>query len=416
LEHRDFWEEILVEGMSEGYLLSLGRFYLLKREDHSNALCVAIRWHNKMIVSMKAIIIRGISNSIMDAGVKPPHDDEQRPTLRQKIHTGGGFITIISTPEANKWIGIAKNAATATHFINTDMRDLCAAIYSDGTAPSASDPDNPIRSTNSRNRIPDSASALFDRQSKSWADVAGQEDNSTSNFTASNIARRPPRNVQFKSKIRFDIQEVVLDNEKTDEEETRTTTNDNMTILTQDDLRTLKEEICAQFKDEISTAISEMSSPTEQTTTNAALQQSITNQIQEHNKEMKETMQAMKMMMLSMQRFVESAMPESKHSDAESSRSDDNSFKEVTNFDHSDIEMAGPPEPPLETLLLTQPSKRRAIHSKGESPDAKRQQPRTKGGRGGRGDAGRHNNRRSSRINHYEPLAMSFEPSSSGSN
>jgi hypothetical protein len=49
IEHRGFWEEVLVEGMSEGYLLSLGRFYLLKRE--------AICWHNQMIASMKAIVI-----------------------------------------------------------------------------------------------------------------------------------------------------------------------------------------------------------------------------------------------------------------------------------------------------------------------------------------------------------------------
>ena len=138
-EHRDFWEEILVAGMDDGYLAPLGRFYLLQREDHSPALASAISWHNSTLNSMKAIVIRGIGESIMDAGVKPPHELDGRPSLRDKLHQGG-FVTVISTNENQKWIGIAKDSETATRYVNMDLKDLCAAAYTDGTAPNASSP------------------------------------------------------------------------------------------------------------------------------------------------------------------------------------------------------------------------------------------------------------------------------------
>ena len=144
-EHRDFWEEILVAGMDDGYLAPLGKFYLLQREDHSTALAAAISWHNSTLNSMKAIIIRGIDEIRMDSGIRSPHELDERPTLRDKLHQGG-FITIISTNEKHKWIGIAKDAETAIRYVNMDLKDLCAAAYSDGTVPIASAPEHRIRS------------------------------------------------------------------------------------------------------------------------------------------------------------------------------------------------------------------------------------------------------------------------------
>ena len=169
-EHRDFWEEILVAGMDDGYLAPLGRFNLLQREDQSPALAAVISWHNSTLNSMKAIIIRGIKETRMDAGIRSPYELDERPTLRDKLHQGG-FITVISTNENEKWIGIAKDAKTATRYVNMDLKDLCAAAYSDGTAPSAAAPERKIRNRRS-NRNDQPKTALFERQTKSWADIA----------------------------------------------------------------------------------------------------------------------------------------------------------------------------------------------------------------------------------------------------
>jgi hypothetical protein len=108
-EHRIFWESILIDGISNGWLAPLGRFYLLQRDDHSEDLISGIIWHNRMLTKMKAIIIHGVHTHIMDAAVRAPHSMEERPTLREQIHKGG-FITIISTKDRSKWIGIAQNA------------------------------------------------------------------------------------------------------------------------------------------------------------------------------------------------------------------------------------------------------------------------------------------------------------------
>jgi len=426
VEHRDFWEEVLVDGMADGFLLSLGRFYLLKRDDRSSELKTAITWHNKTLNSMKAIIIRGISDSVMDSCVRPPHHDEERPSLRQKLHQGG-FVTIISSNEPNKWIGIAKNAEACTNYINQDIRDLCTVAYSDGTTPVATDPERRERGANRGST--DEKTALYSKQSKSWADVAGLEmDDASNTHTESNIARRLPRNVQFRSRIRFDIQEVVVDPDTADEE-TRITANDGMTVLTQDDLKSLKEEICAQFKDEISTAISEMSIPTVATaSSNADFQKAITTQMQAHNRDMQTTMASMQSMMMSMKRFVENAMPDIRDTQSESThRPDSVDFHCVTQFPISATLTSHPVSSVHESVhesdndsdFQTQPTKRRAARSKGESPAAKR-------GGTGRGDGpgrgkGSDDSRRSNRIrnqssNSFEPLAMSDAQSYSGSN
>jgi hypothetical protein len=125
--------------MSDGWFTPLGRFYLLLKGDKSEDLKTAICYHNRMLESMKAIVITGIKDSIMDCGVRPPHSQEERPTLREHIHKGG-LITLISSHEKDKWIGITLNPDAAKTFINTSIRDLCAEVYDDGTAPVAASP------------------------------------------------------------------------------------------------------------------------------------------------------------------------------------------------------------------------------------------------------------------------------------
>jgi hypothetical protein len=445
-EHRDFWEEILVAGMDDGYLAPLGRFYLLQREDQSPALAAAISWHNSTLNSMKAIIIRGIPETRMDAGIRSPHELDERPTLRDKLHQGG-FITVISTNENQKWIGIAKDAETATRYVNMDLKDLCAAAYTDGTAPTAAAPERKTRTRrfnrNEQQSIPDDKTALFERQTKSWADIAAYDiDATTAIHTESNIARRPRTNQR--SKIRFDITEVVVVNNKPDEE-TKISTSDTMTALTHDDLKTLKDEISAQFKHEISSAISEMSTNSAAQTTNEAFQAKINEQINESNKEMRDAMSAMKDMMMSMKELMESKhqsfdkpsdeeedyLSESDEEDEPDMEEDDDEFKEVTEFDKTDNEEIDDPS----TSGNSKRSKRYSQRSKGESPAKKKQhsqlagsqQSSGKGGRG-RGAGGRirertpppnKNGRRSLRKNlelHYEPLSMSNATSTSGLN
>ena len=219
IEHRAYWEHLLVGGMSDNWLTSIGRFYLLRREDKSEALRSALCWHNKMLSTMKATFITGISSLLMDSSVKPPHNNNESPTLRQHL-LKGGFITIISSNEKNKWIGISADIEPAKHYVNTHIRDLCTAAYDDGTAPIATDatskssrpPRAAYRPSKTEDRTP-----LFEQQSKSWADITKAEsDDDTSKFTSSTIAKRFPRVVKFKSKIRFD------DNEDDSKEEDAT--------------------------------------------------------------------------------------------------------------------------------------------------------------------------------------------------
>ena len=96
VEHRAYWEHLLVGGMSDNWLTSIARFYLLHREDKIEALRSALCWYNKMLSSMKATFITGISTLMMDSSVKPPHNNKESPTFRQHLHKGG-FITIVSS-------------------------------------------------------------------------------------------------------------------------------------------------------------------------------------------------------------------------------------------------------------------------------------------------------------------------------
>lgn len=386
-EHRDFWEKLLVDGMASGWLAPLGRFYLLQRDDHSDDLISGIIWHNRMLTKMKAIIIRGVHTHIMDAAVRAPHSMEERPTLREQIHKGG-FITILSTKDRSKWIGIAQNAETASNWVNKNMQALCASVYTDGTAPVATDPEPKIRKPRPSRGFTDEKSALFDRQSKSWADITRHDQDADSgNFTSSSIAKRVPNVVRFQSKVRFDIVDVLVPSPKPDDDDdTKMTTTDGLTMITQDDLRTMKDELSAQFKDELSSAISEMSNNSEARTSNDKIQSAITDQINQHNIEMHETMKSMRSMMQSMQSFVEATL---------ATKPDDDSsictpFRD-SRQNLSDTESPSPPNAPGSPLsnLLTQPTKRnRTPVSKGQSPISKL--AHTGGGRnGGRGRGGR---------------------------
>jgi hypothetical protein len=456
LEHREFWEEILVAGMDEGYLSPLGRFYLLDRDDHSQALAAAISWHNQSLNSMKAIIIRGIEGTTMDSGVRPPHRLDERPTLRDKLHQGG-FLTIVSTNENKKWIGVAKDAETAMRYVNMDLKDLCATAYDDGTAPVATSPERRSRNrkggrATSQTVTNEDKSSLFERQTKSWADIAAYDVEAISKtHTETNIARRPRNAVRFKSHIRFDIPEVVVTNNTKPDEETKISTQDGMTALTQDDLRSMKEEINAQMKLEISSAISELSINSAAKSTNEAFEARINEEMKEHNKEMKDTMKSMQAMMMSMQQFLESKThaydrnsdddenyydneddqqeeQEADEDPIEDDGSDDASFKEVQQFpttqDDDKMESSPPQKKPPK-----QGAKRDAARAKGESPAAKKGGSywdtvlNSNGpgrGRGGRKpDPPKPTKRRSLRKNldeHFKPLSTSNAASSSGLN
>jgi hypothetical protein len=445
-EHRDFWEEILVAGMDDGYLAPLGKFYLLQREDNSPSIAAAISWHNATLNTMKAIIIRGIEETRMDAGIKPPHELDERPTLRDKLHQGG-FITVISTNESGKWIGIAKDAETATRYVNMDLKDLCAAAYTDGTAPTAAAPERKTRTRrfnrNEQQSIPDDKTALYERQTKSWADIAAYDIDATSAIhTESNIARRPRNNQR--SKIRFDITEVVVTNKP--DEETKISTTDTVTALTHDDLRTLKDEISAQLKQEISSAMSEITTNSTAQTTNEAFQAKVNEQISENNKEMRDAMKSMREMMMSMKELMESKThaydrssddDEKDYWDGESEpdeeepamEEDQEDFKEVTDFEKPiDEEIEEPSMSDNSKWESTNKRpKRTATRSQGESPAGKKAHSQLSGGRG-RGKGGRirertpppkKNGKRSLRKNlelHYEPLSMSNATSTSGLN
>jgi hypothetical protein len=126
-------------------------------------------WHNATIKTVKAIVIKGIDSTIMDARMAPSDGGTVYPTLREKLHAGGGFITIISTYEKNKWFGISTKPEESKLYVNTILRDLCSTAYSDGTLPVASIPDKrkiSMKPADSKER-----SLLLDTQSKSWADL-----------------------------------------------------------------------------------------------------------------------------------------------------------------------------------------------------------------------------------------------------
>jgi hypothetical protein len=414
-EHRIFWESVLIDGISGGWLAPLGRFYLLQRDDHSDDLISGIIWHNRMLTKMKAIIIHGVHTHIMDAAVRAPHSMEERPTLREQIHKGG-FITILSTKDRSKWIGIAQNAETATNWVNKNMQDLCSTVYTDGTNPVASDPEPRVRQPRHARGQNDDKTALFDKQSKSWADITRHDnDEDSGNYTTSNIAKRVPNVVRFKSKVRFEITEVLVDTTPTPEadEDTKMSATDGLTTITQDDLRTMKDELCAQFKDEISSAISGMSSSSEAKTSNEQFQSQITDQITRHNDEMHETMKSMRSMMTSMHRMVEKTL-----STAHQTETDSSGDPEPTFHDSHSIEEPRSPMPqpacPDSPMMLTQPqSKRKSTVAKGESPASKLAHTgggRNAGrGRGGRWETASHNaNRRSMR---QKSKVSSFDPS-----
>jgi hypothetical protein len=413
-EHRTFWEAILVDGISSGWLAPLGRFYLLQRDDHSEDLISGIIWHNRMLTNMKAVIIRGIHTHVMDAAVRAPHSMEERPTLREQIHKGG-FITIISTKDRSKWIGIAQNSETASNWVNNHVKQLCASVYKDGTDPVASDPEPKPRQHRQSHGQSDEKSALFDRQSRSWADISRLDnDEDSGNYTSSNIAKRIPAVVRFASKVHFDITEVAIDTAAALPEandETIMSNTDGLTNITQDDLRSMKDELCAQFKDELSTAISEMSSA-DARSSNEQFQESIKAQITLHNQEMHETMKSMRLMMSSMQLFVESTLTVAKH-DSDSSRGSIFHDSRLQQSDDDSPVTRSDSECP-DSPMLTQPqSKRKSSVSKGESPASKL--AHTRGGRnGGRGRGGRwettshHSARRSSRT---KTKPSSFDPS-----
>jgi hypothetical protein len=310
VEHRAYWEHLLVGGMTDNWLTSIGRFYLLRREDKTEALRTALCWHNKMLSTMKATFISGISTLMMDSSVKPPHNNKESPTLRQHLHKGG-FITIISSNETNKWIGISADIEPAKHYVNTQIRDLCTAAYDDGTAPVATDtptkssrpPRASYRTNDSEDRTP-----LFEQQSKSWADITRAEGDDDTKFTSSTIAKRFPRVVKFKSKIRFDDG----DDDSKEEETTKCSAIDTATAATSitiEDLHAMETRIEARIrgheskletkmKDDIGTAISDLSSNNQE-----SFQHTITTQIAKHNAQILVTMKSMERMMQAMQQL-----------------------------------------------------------------------------------------------------------------
>jgi hypothetical protein len=461
-EHRQFWEHLLVEGMSEGWLTPIGRFYLLLREDNSAALQSAICYHNRVLASMKAVVITGITDYAMDCGVRPPHSAEERPTLREHIHNNGGFVTIISSHEDSKWIGITTDVEAAKRFVNTGLRDLCAEVYDDGTAPVAAAPIRPTRqdragrssrSQHSRQSHA-SRSALLEKQGSSWADIARTNDTESSTLhSESNIARRPPRNNAFQSKVRFDIEVIHLT-----QPETRPPAQDNetaFTAITQDYLDDMESRIHARFQDELGSRLSDLSSPHDSQSRQAEFQTSVAKQITQQNEQIQLTMGTMQTMMQAMQKLVQDVTSRRSNSPTPSSSSQA-SFQDANEGDP--LPQQYNPASPLRNNLptqddrqdyasaITQPddtnivpfdwtttaTKRSAPAQKGESPAAKRstggRSDGTARGRGrgrGRGRAIRddhrtlrsdHRSLRKNLGNSYGPLeTMSDAQSSSGS-
>ena len=441
-EHWALYKHLLVEGMSEGWFIPVGRFYLLLRNDKSAALKSAICYHNHMISSMKAVVITGISDYAMDCGVRPPHSAEERPTLREHIHNGAGFISLISSHEPDKWIGITTEVEATKSFVNTSIRDLCAEVYDDGTAPVATTPIRPVRqdrpdrsgrSVTSRHSQA-SRSALLTIQGNSWADIARNTDNKNPTIhSASNIARRPPRTQTFQSKVRFDIEVINL----TDEQPKPAQDNETaMTAITQDYLDDMESRLTARFQDELGSRLSNLSSPQDTQTQQDAFQSTLSLQISQQNKQIQLTMNNMHAMMCAMQQLVQ---------DVASRRSSDSSsnasFQDANEGDPHphQVEPTSPlrdsqqyftPEgrpnyasantrPPEFSTLAS--AKRSAPTQKGESPAAKRQTPKSPGrgdgaGRGRKHRQKTHKSLRKNLDNRYGPLETTSDAqSSSGS-
>jgi hypothetical protein len=466
-EHRPFWEHLLVAGMSDGWFTPMGRFYLLLKGDKSQDLKTAICYHNRMRESMKAIVITGISSDTMDCGVRPPHSPEERPTLREHLHKGG-LITLISSHEKDKWIGITLDPEAAKTVINTSIRDLCAEIYDDGTAPVAATPSRATRharpgSTNSRNtsrQSKASRSALLEKQASSWADIARINDDVSTIHSTSNIARRPPRDVTYRSKVCFDIEVIQLEQEakKPDAGDTETA----FTAITQDYLDDMESRICAKFQDEIGSRFSDISSPADTQSRQDQLEATISSQLDKHNSQIQLTLVTMQSMMQAMQQLVaDVSRNRDCHSPSPLSNQEDSVDDDATFEDEygGEISAGYSPHSPnrdksqddRQDYVSTQPTadsyivtydtdpfktinKRSNPTKKGESPAAKRSHPKKKSGRndsilvqGNGSGAGRgsgpgrgngqpsHSEVKTNLANRYAPLATSNAPSSSGS-
>jgi hypothetical protein len=445
-EHRALYEHLLVEGMSEGWFKPVGRFYLLLREDKSNALKSAICYHNRMISSMKAVVITGITNYAMDCGVRPPHSAEERPTLREHIHNGG-FISLISSHEPDKWIGITTDVEAAKQFVNTSIRDLCAEVYDDGTAPVATTPTRPPRqdrtdrshrSVTSR-QSQASRSALIAKQGTSWADIARDTDAENNTLhSESNIARRPPRTQTFQSRVRFDIEVINLTDEQPKNNAPDSETA--MTAITQDYLDDMESRLTARFQDELGSRLSDLSSPHDNQSRHDALQTKLNLQISQQNEQIQLTMNNMHAMMCAMQQLVQNVASRRSSSSSsgnisfqdaneaeplpyqEEPHSPSREFSEYsTQEERPDYASASQAN---EEPLPTSSAKRSAPTQKGESPAAKRQPVHSPDrGEGGRGDAamgrGRRHRQKSLRKkldNRYGPLETTSDAqSSSGS-
>jgi hypothetical protein len=147
----------------------------LRREDSSDEVCIAISWHNTTINRLKAITIRGIDLITMDSGLAPPHEWQARRTLREKLHSSGGFITIVSTPEKGKLTGITTTPDEAKNYTNSILKDLCNEIYKDGTLPTATTPEKKPPKLTIKIVDKEERSLLFDTQCKSWAELTMHE-------------------------------------------------------------------------------------------------------------------------------------------------------------------------------------------------------------------------------------------------
>ncbi len=197
--------------------------------------------------------------------------------------------------QKNKF-GITSDVEAAKRFVNTSIRDLCAAVYDDGTAPPATTPirvprqvrtDRSARSVTSRQSHA-SRTALLEKQGNSWADIARNPDNETHTLhSESNIARRPPRNQPFKSRVSFDIEVINLT-----DEQPKSTAPDNetaLTAITQDYLDDMESRLTAKFQDELGSRLSDLSSPHDIQSRQDALQSALSLQISQQNEQIQLT-------------------------------------------------------------------------------------------------------------------------------
>lgn len=297
--------------------------------------------------------------------------------------------------------------------------------------------------------------------------------------TETNIARRPPRVVQFKSKVRFE-EKTEADNQTN----LSVTDSNAMTTITQDDLTAMESRIHGQNKKDmhsaISTALSALSSKNEEQTQATFLSrmeerwEKQETHINQSNAQMQVNMSIMKEMLEAVQALVQVArMPPNPtpHPALDTTTPSTQTEAPIA------AQLKQPPAPaqsiinqPITQPPLTQPprqdsdplddssnasfqasvdndgnhydyendddesmrddvfdsdaeletnTKRRPTRSKGQSPNAKRtlRDPGRGGrGRGGRHAPGRHTKPNRTSTNRYAPLATSNDaPSSSGS-